>query len=210
MRDVKQIALRVLRDDKTTWKDGWIGPESVESGKRNFWGRVPFLLGLTQLVEADPTTRESVFPALRRFLLLAASMVADGGRGIVPVPGDTMPEGDYHWGQARAADLMIVVQWVYEHEDEDVHYDKYLDLLANLRRFMAKWEAWYDDALYPVGDPNKLPEDFAKTNFVFMHGVNVAQGMYGILDDSIHGIHGFCFSGHSCGHISLTDISEQV
>ncbi|KAK8111696.1 uncharacterized protein PG998_008153 [Apiospora kogelbergensis] len=68
--------------------DGWFGPEV--KGRRNFWGRTPFLLGLTQLAEAEPTWTAPIVNALRKFMRLTNSMLLDDGLGYTRCPDNNM------------------------------------------------------------------------------------------------------------------------
>lgn len=146
--------------------DGWIGPE-VGSG-RNFWARAPFFMGLTQLVEADKSWEKRVVGGLRRFMALANQMLKNNSQGFANCAGGV----DCTWGQARAHDLMITMQWMLENyasEEDDKLLWENMDMLYAQSNF--KWDLWYTAGKYPeVADPK------VGANHPYIHGVNVGQG----------------------------------
>ncbi|KAK4209598.1 hypothetical protein QBC37DRAFT_475435 [Rhypophila decipiens] len=150
--------------------DGWIGPE--EAGNRAFWGRMPFLLGMTQLAEAEgDTTEYEIVEALSRFMWVMNDMLHNGGEGLATCP----PDVECSWGQARVADLILTVQWLLENNANDQNTTRLwenMDLLYNYTSI--KWETWYRDELYQevVTDPTR-----DNPNYPFLHGVNVGQGL---------------------------------
>jgi hypothetical protein len=75
--------------------DGWLGPE--KGNERNFWGRMPFLLGLMQLAEADEDYESRVVDALWKFNALMNSMLRDNYTGYHYHDGDTVGQGDEQW-----------------------------------------------------------------------------------------------------------------
>lgn len=93
--------------------DGWIGPETGTA--RNFWGRYPLCLGLTQLAEANSTWTKPIVESLHKFTALMNSMLANNCSGYIYHEGDKLSAGDYQWGQVRSQDMMITLQWLYEH-----------------------------------------------------------------------------------------------
>lgn len=172
LRDqVREAADEVLRRQAD---DGWLGPEVGE--ERLLWGRWPLLLGFVGLVEANPRTWEGkLVPATQQFVKLAHNMLKDGGKGYLPQnPG--VSQGDStDWGRVRAADYMIVLQWLLEEypgEMDDVLYDS----MRILYDGMLKWEAWYNGATYVKEDLNDFPENVTDAYFPWLHGVNVGQG----------------------------------
>ena len=58
----KQIRSSLDHVLKTQFSDGWIGPESKESGLRNLWARYPFLLGRSGGPRPTHRTRLACFP----------------------------------------------------------------------------------------------------------------------------------------------------
>ncbi|RHZ45746.1 uncharacterized protein CDV56_102200 [Aspergillus thermomutatus] len=95
--------------------DGWLGPESSLSA-RNFWGRSPMLLGLSQLAEAEAGTEieTRILDAMHMFVNLMHSMLSDNYRGLVQQTDDDV---DDRWGCTRAADM--VAMGVYLKDDLD-------------------------------------------------------------------------------------------
>jgi hypothetical protein len=166
-QQAKQVLTTVL---SLRAADAWIGPETGSA--RNFWGRVPFLLGMMQLAEADPSVEGQIVDALRSFLSLAHTMLLNGGQGFSVCPG--MSRNDCSWGQARAHDFMLVVQWLLERypSDQDAMLWEIVDLLYDLNQF--KWEDWYQESVYQavIAQPN--PDN---PYFPYLHGVNVGQGL---------------------------------
>lgn len=75
--------------------DGWLGPE--KGSERNFWGRMPFCLGLMQLAEADSEYKGKVVDALWKFNGLMNSMLRDNYTGYHYHEGDQVQQGDEQW-----------------------------------------------------------------------------------------------------------------
>jgi hypothetical protein len=157
--------------------DGWLGPESKESGLRNLWARYPFLLGLTRLLEADPLYAPRVIPALRKFVSLAHSMLANNGSGLLKQQhGDALSEIDHGWGRSRIADFILTLQWLVENDDGSDHA-MLMDTMRMAKNGAVNWHEWYTDEHYTKGDLNDEPKETTDLKFPFLHGVNVAQGM---------------------------------
>jgi hypothetical protein len=169
-RQVHGVAAEVLRRQGA---DGWIGPEA-KGADRNFWGRTPFLLGLTQLAEGNATGWHGVVvDAAVRYFRLAHEMLLNEGEGYTQCEWNPV---DCSWGQVRVHDTIMVVQWLLEHaelkaEDEVLLLWETMDMLYDMSKF--KWEDWYTEGKYEkvIGNPS--------TNnvlFPYIHGVNVGQG----------------------------------
>ncbi|KAG5950456.1 hypothetical protein E4U53_005034 [Claviceps sorghi] len=151
--------------------DGWIGPEGVE--QRSFWARTPFLLGLTQLAEADRGWEERIVSSLRKFMFLANKMLRDNSRGFVVCPKQV----DCSWGHARIHDMIITIQWLLDRPHLVVHDAEFLQVLwENMDMFYAqnpiKWDVWYTNETYP-----KVVNPQNASIFPYTHGVNVGQGL---------------------------------
>jgi hypothetical protein len=187
--DVEKIVNQVL--DRQA-HDGWLGPETLDSGMRNLWGRMPLLLAFVQLLDADPGRyKKTVLPAMRKYLDLAYTMLNDqGGYGYLhPSQGsdrypkgakDVLSEEDHGWGQVRAADMMISLQWLYEQDDGQWRPDlmKMMQKLRLNESDSLDWANWYTKHGNAIRGPNfrQTPEATNKKLFPFTHGVNVGQG----------------------------------
>ncbi|KAI0014561.1 hypothetical protein F4780DRAFT_774127 [Xylariomycetidae sp. FL0641] len=150
--------------------DGWLGPEDANGQPRSLWARYPFFLGLAQLADADPAWTARVVDALGRFMRLLHRMLEADGAGYL----DCEPAETCMWGQIRAADLLITIQWLLEHhpsDDDGLLWDN-MKMLHDLARY--RWEDWYTAGVYQqvVADPS--PQN---PHFPFLHGVNVGQGL---------------------------------
>lgn len=158
--------------------DGWIGPETVIAD-RNFWARYPLFLGLTQLAEANETWTEPIMSSLHRFFTLMDSMMKANYTGYISHPGDLLGPDGTAWGQVRSQDMIITLQWVYEHHPGNQSQL----LLENMKYFHNEglnWEDWYDEAYFARGfnrDLNTLNITLTTDNYPFEHGVNVGQGL---------------------------------
>lgn len=159
------------------WSDGWLGPESAHTGQRNLWARYPLLSGLTQLLEADESYTLTVLPAMRRFVECMYGMLKHNGTGMMMQPGDMLSEQDHGWARTRVADLMVSLQWMYEHDEHGGQGGKLLNSMRLLRKYALDWSDWYDEEHYISGDVNHANASYVDEWFPFEHGVNVAMGL---------------------------------
>ncbi|KAK5018466.1 hypothetical protein BJ546DRAFT_1061617 [Cryomyces antarcticus] len=151
--------------------DGWIGPEQTPEA-RNFWGRYPVFLGLTQLVEADPSQARTIVPAMHKFANLMHSMLADNYTGYLQKPGDDF---DASWGRARSHDMIISLQWMYEHYPEN-NGQTLLDNMKYLNDAAYDWAYWYEEAFIKV-DLDTVSANLTNSLYQYEHGVNAGQGL---------------------------------
>ncbi|GIC84336.1 uncharacterized protein Aud_000151 [Aspergillus udagawae] len=154
--------------------DGWLGPEASPSA-RNFWGRSPMMLGLSQLAEAEAGTEleTRILDAMHRFVDLMHSMLSDNYRGLVQQTEDDV---DDRWGRARAADMVLSLQWLYE-RDPRAQGQTILDCMRMFHEKALDWEHWYTDGVYLKDDLGTISPDITDANDPFEHGVNVAMGL---------------------------------
>jgi len=158
-------------------EDGWLGPEMKDSGYRNLWARYPLLIGLTQLLEADASYRDSLLPAIRKFAQLTYSMLKTNGTGYLQQPGDKLSDQDHGWGRIRVADLILSLQWLYEHDYESSQAKELVETMRMLREGSLDWAQWYTEENYIWEDVNRVNETYVDQWFPYEHGVNVAQGL---------------------------------
>lgn len=159
------------------WDDGWIGPENKTA--RNFWARMPLFLGMTGLAEANQTWGEKIVPALWRFNGLMNTMLKDNYTGYWYQAGDVVTGGDTDWGRVRHQDMLITLQWLYEHHPGG-QGEVLLENMKMLHDGGWRWEDWYNQAAYfgqgMDKDLNTLDSNLTDENYAYEHGVNVGQG----------------------------------
>ncbi|KAJ6441195.1 putative AC transposase [Purpureocillium lavendulum] len=142
---VHEVATTVLGHQAS---DGWIGPEVGDA--RNFWARMPFFLGLTQLVEANATWEAPVLASLHGFMPLANEMLKNDSQGFANCRKD----------------------WLLEHHpsDQDALLWETMDLFFAQSQY--RWDSWYTKGTFQeIADPND------ESIWPFLHGVNVGQGL---------------------------------
>jgi hypothetical protein len=153
-------------------QDGWLGPEN-DPKRRNFWGRYPLFLGLMQLAEADEAYEKSILRSMHQFVDLMHSMLQDGYQGYVRKPGDLFDE---QWGRSRAADMIIVLQWLYQHHAYE-NSDKLHECIVRMYEMAYDWSWYFSEENYLQDDLESHPNDLLDSLFPFLHVVNAAQGL---------------------------------
>ena len=144
--------------------DGWLGPEPV--GRRDIYGRFPFMLGLIQLAEAEPLRALKIIPAMYKFVALMHSMLLKN-TGL-----------DEVWGRVRFADMIIVLQWLYEKHPEN-QAQLLIETMYLLKGAGLDWTSYWTESNYIFEDLDliKPPIVFRSFDFAFTHGVNAVQGL---------------------------------
>jgi len=161
------------------FEDGWIGPEA-DPAARNFWGRMPFLLGCVQLLEADASYEPTILPAMHKYVGLVNKMLKNNYTGYLYQPGDVIPEFDHSWGRVRVQDMLISLQWLMENDPQDQMeiIKENMDYLIDAR---MPWDDWYQDGVYFKQDISTLPQSVWDPFYPYEHGVNVGQGRDAVL-----------------------------
>ncbi|MCJ1310121.1 hypothetical protein MMC25_003782 [Agyrium rufum] len=143
--------------------DGWLGPEKNVT-TRDFWGRFPFCLGLMQLMQADSTQTATILPPLYKFIsLMQTSLEQD-------------IEFSQIWGQSRYADMILVLQWLYETYPEG-NEDLLLNTMNLLKQRGIDWADYFTEENYLFADLDTLDTTTTTNAFGFVHGVNAGQGL---------------------------------
>ena len=155
-------------------KDGWFGPE-MNPLRRNFWGRYPLFLGFIQLAEAEPRLTHTIVASMHNFVELMHEMLSDGYQGYVWKPGDLFDE---QWGRSRAADMIIVLQWLYDKYPYD-NAEKLHDCMVFMYEMAYDWSYWFSEDIFLKDDLDLFPVELTSSLFPYVHVVNAAQGLKG-------------------------------
>ena len=157
-------------------EDGWIGTEGERDiSRRNFWARYPLFLGLVQLVEVESDKRKPglIIAAMHRFIELMHTMLSNGHKGYVWAPGDQFDE---QWGRSRAADMVIALQWLYEHHPGSLS-DKIHECMVHMYQQAYDWTYWFSEEVFIKDDLDLWPVELTNSLFPYVHGVNAGQGL---------------------------------
>lgn len=157
-------------------EDGWLGTDGERDvSRRNFWGRYPLFLGLVQLVEVEHDVRKVavIVPAMHRFIELMHAMLSAGHKGYVWAPGDQFDE---QWGRSRAADMVIALQWLYEHHPGDLGV-KIHECMVHMYEQAYDWSYWFSEDVFIKDDLDLWPVELTNSLFPYVHGVNAGQGL---------------------------------
>ncbi|KAH7050222.1 hypothetical protein B0J12DRAFT_710857 [Macrophomina phaseolina] len=158
--------------------DGWLGPETGTA--RNFWARYPLLLGMIQLVEAEPQTwEEPILNATGRFVDLMVTMLRNDSTGYLWHEGDRLSKEEFTWGRVRVQDLLIVLQWIWERADTtEALKSKLAESMQILIDGSLNWADWWQEGVFIKEDLNLLnTEPVDGPRYPYEHGVNAGQGL---------------------------------
>ncbi|KPI38106.1 uncharacterized protein AB675_1116 [Cyphellophora attinorum] len=158
--------------DNQQHDDGWLGPEQ-DTRRRNFWGRYPLFLGMMQLAQADPGQEKEVIRSMHRFVDLMHEMLQTGYEGYVWKPGALF---DQQWGRSRAADMILVLQWLYEHHPHE-NSDKLHDCIVWMYEMAYDWSYYFQEGVFLKQNLEDHPNDLLDSLFPYLHVVNAAQGL---------------------------------
>ena len=157
---VGQVIDYVLANQQS---DGWLGPET-DLSSRDLWGRFPLFLGMIQLAEADSGMATQLIPAMYRYVNLMHSYLQQGEAfGQI-------------WGQARYADMIISLQWLYENYPQG-NEATLLDSMQLLQSQGLDWASYFTEQNYLFNDLDTIDIAITTADFGFVHAVNSGQGL---------------------------------
>ncbi|KAI2626307.1 duf1680 domain-containing protein [Xylaria nigripes] len=154
--------------------DGWLGPETT-SQTRGLWGRCYITLGLMQYAQADSSETERIVDAMHRYVELVHSMLRNNFTGLLPKAGDVF-DGD-GWGPARAHEMHIPLQWLYENHPRNnsaLIWETMDLMIQGSTKFGVDWRDFFVEGTFP--EVVYAPRDQTYT-WLFTHGVNLAEGI---------------------------------
>ncbi|KAI0391786.1 duf1680 domain-containing protein [Xylariaceae sp. FL0594] len=155
-------------------EDGWLGPETTPE-TRGLWGRCYILLGLMQYAQADPQETDRIVNAMHRYVELAHDMLRDNFTGLIPKEGDVFDGSG--WGPARAHEMHIPLQWLYENypkNNSQVILDTMSLMIKGSTTFGVDWRTFFVEGTFP--EVVYAPKDQAYP-WLFTHGVNLAEAI---------------------------------
>ncbi|KAI1341460.1 hypothetical protein F5Y15DRAFT_376175 [Xylariaceae sp. FL0016] len=154
--------------------DGWIGFETTQA-TRGLWARCLILLGLVQYAEADPTQTERIVDAMHRYTVLAHSMLKNNYTGLLVHGNDTFDTAGF--GVGRTHEMHIPMQWLlerYPRNNSAIIWETMELMIEGGVVWGADWRTFWTDQAYPKVYYETTPFDLS---WVFLHGVNMAQGL---------------------------------
>ncbi|KAL9094914.1 MAG: hypothetical protein Q9165_002864 [Trypethelium subeluteriae] len=154
--------------------DGWLGFEKTEA-TRGLWARCLLLLGLIQYAEADPSQTERIVDAMHRYVVLAHTMLQNNYTGLIAHGNDTFDTAG--WGVGRSHELHIPLQWLYERyprNNSQIIWETMELMIDGGVVWGADWRNFWVEGVYPPVLYDSTPYDLS---WVFIHGVNMAEGL---------------------------------
>ncbi|KAF2239544.1 duf1680 domain-containing protein [Viridothelium virens] len=154
--------------------DGWLGFETTEA-TRGLWARCLLLLGLIQYAEADPSQTERIVDAMHRYVVLAHSMLQNNYTGLIVHGNDTFDTAGF--GVGRTHEMHIPLQWLYEkypRNNSQIIWETMELMIDGGVSWGADWRTFWVEGVYPPVLYDTTPYDLS---WVFIHGVNMAEGL---------------------------------
>ena len=142
---------------------GWLGPEKTYDSN-SLWGRFTMALGLMQMAEAKDSMRDAILTALYEFVPLTNRLLDHG------------KSKDEVCGRARYADMVFVLQWLYDHDHED-DGPLLLNTMQKLQKHGIDWESYFTENGFPKADIDTIPFNNSESLFLFLRSVNAAPGL---------------------------------
>ncbi|KAI9712662.1 MAG: hypothetical protein M1820_001283 [Bogoriella megaspora] len=155
-------------------EDGWLGFETTRQ-TRGLWARCLLLLGLIQYAEADLTQTDRIVDAMHRYVTLAHSMLQNNYTGLLVHGNDIFDTAGF--GVGRTHELHIPLQWLYERyprNNSQVIWETMELMIDGGVVWGADWRTFWVDGVYPPVLNDATPYDLS---WVFIHGVNMAEGL---------------------------------
>ncbi|KAI1818466.1 duf1680 domain-containing protein [Poronia punctata] len=155
-------------------KDGWLGPETTPH-TRGLWGRCYIMLGLMQYAQADASETDRIVDALHLYVELVHSMLRDNFTGLVPREGDVFDGSG--WGPARAHEMHIPLQWLYENHPKNnsqLIWETMDLMIQGSTTFGVDWRTFFNQESFPEVVYNPKGQGYS---WLFTHGVNLAEGI---------------------------------
>ncbi|KAH8817480.1 duf1680 domain-containing protein [Xylogone sp. PMI_703] len=153
--------------------DGWLGFETTHE-TRGLWARCLLLLGLMQYAEADPTQTERIVDAMHRYIELAHSMLQNNYTGLLVHGDDIFDTAGF--GVGRTHEMHIPLQWLYENyprNNSQIIWETMELMIDGGVLWGADWRTFWVEGVYPT----VYDERSYNLSWVFIHGVNMAEGL---------------------------------
>ncbi len=113
---------------------------------------------------------------MHRFVVLTHSMLKNNYTGLLVHGNDIFDTAGF--GVGRTHELHIPLQWLYEKYPRDkaaVLWETMELMIAGGVVWGADWRTFWKEGVYPAVYYDTTPFDL---QWVFLHGVNMAEGMY--------------------------------
>ncbi|KAI0102154.1 duf1680 domain-containing protein [Nemania sp. FL0031] len=154
--------------------DGWLGPETTPQ-TRGLWGRCYIMLGLMQYAQANPSETDRVVDAMYRYITLAHNMLQNNFTGLIAKPDDVFDGSG--WGAARAHELHIPLQWLYENHpknNSELLWDTMELMIQGNTVFGVDWRNFFVEGTFPEVVYAPREQSYS---WLFTHGVNLAEAI---------------------------------
>ncbi|KAI0468746.1 duf1680 domain-containing protein [Xylaria cf. heliscus] len=154
--------------------DGWLGPETTPQ-TRGLWGRCYIMLGLMQYAQADSSETDRIVNAMHRYIELVHSMLQNDFTGLIPKPDDVFDGSG--WGPARAHEMHIPLQWLYENHpknNSELIWETMELMIQGSTTFGVDWRNFFVEGTFPEVVYAPRTQSYP---WLWTHGVNLAESI---------------------------------